>query len=122
MASFVIHHIVGSKVLSILENEYGIKLSERQKQKFLLGNLIADSSKLKLVINEDATEEEIKEAKWRHKNKVQAEKKETHFRSDDDANLCIQAPVLEKFTSKYGNLLERDISSLGYLAHLYTDK
>ena len=62
MASFVIHHIVGSKVLSILENEYGIKLSERQKQKFLLGNLIADSSKLKLVINEDATEEEIKEA------------------------------------------------------------
>ena len=122
MASFVIHHIVGSKVLSILENEYGIKLSERQKQKFLLGNLIADSSKLKLVIKEGASDEDVKEAKWRHKNKVQAEKKETHFRSDDDANLCIQAPVLEKFTSKYGNLLESDISSLGYLAHLYTDK
>lgn len=119
MASFVIHHIVGSKVLSILETEYGIILNERQKQKFLLGNLIPDSSKLKLEIKEGETE---KEAKWRHKQLGQIEKKETHFRSDDDANLCIQAPVLEKFISKYGNLLESDISSLGYLAHLYTDK
>lgn len=119
MASFVIHHIVGSKVLSILENEYGIILNERQKQKFLLGNLIADSSKLKFEIKEGETE---KDAKWRYKKLVQNEKKETHFRSDNDANLCIQSPVLEKFTYKYGELLGRDISSLGYLAHLYTDK
>ena len=119
MASFVIHYIVGSKVLSILENEYGVVLSERQKQKFLLGNLIPDSSKLKFEIMEGETE---KDAKWRFKQLVQIEKKETHFRSDDDANLCIQVPVLEKFISKYGNLLGSDISSLGYLAHLYTDK
>ena len=49
MASFVVHNIAGEKFLQLLE-ESGINLSPEQKDKFLLGNLIVDSSKIKKVI------------------------------------------------------------------------
>ena len=51
MASFVVHNIAGEKFLQLLE-ESGINLSPEQKDKFLLGNLIVDSSKIKKVIPE----------------------------------------------------------------------
>ena len=117
MASFVIHNIAGERFLSILEEEYGIKLSEEEKNTFLMANLIPDSSKLTPPAK-DADPSVIKA----HRANVQNEKVSTHFRSTEDRNLCIQAPQLEKFTEKYGDSIPSNIAYLGYLFHLYTDK
>ena len=52
MASFVIHHVAGLKFLDKLENDYGIVLSDKEKNQFLLGNLIVDSTRCKLQLKE----------------------------------------------------------------------
>ena len=122
MASFVIHNIAGEVFLRELEGKYGIVLSEEDRNKFLMGNLIVDSSRLKKVYPENITEEEKKELAFQYRKLGQAEKISTHFRGEDDLDKCIQAPVMEKFINKYGNLFNKDISVLGYFFHLYTDK
>ncbi len=119
MASFVIHHIVGERLLNLLQEKYGLLLSEEERGEFLLSNLIVDSSKLKFKQEEGETE---KDAKRRHRLAVQDEKVATHFRGSDDLDKCIQVPKLELFTEKYSSLLEGDLKALGYLFHLYTDK
>ena len=121
MASFVIHHVAGLKFLDKLENEYGISLNEKEKNQFLLGNLIVDSTRCNLKLKEGLTKEEIQELKKQHSQNVQNEKVSTHFRKLDDKDLCIQAPVVADFKTKYESLLS-DFSVLGYLFHLYTDK
>lgn len=106
MASYVIHNIAGEELLKTLKNlNYNISLKDYNK--FLMGNLIPDSSKL----DKPSTEEDI-----------QREKHTTHFRDKSDFNKTIQIPNIDKFLSKYNNLLSKDISVLGYLFHLYTDK
>lgn len=119
MASFVIHNIAAEKLLKTLEEEYGVEISEKSKDEFLLGNLIVDSSKLKFKQEEGKTLEESKKA---FRRQVQQEKVSTHFRSEDDANLCIQSPNLDKFLNKYGDLISLNLSALGYFFHLFTDK
>lgn len=121
MASFVVHNIAGEKFLRLLE-ESGINLSPEQKDKFLLGNLIVDSSKIKKVIPEGVSAEELKKIKKYYRNLIQDEKIATHFRDNNDLELCIQKPDLSKFINKYGNLFKEDISVLGYFFHLFTDK
>ena len=102
MASFVVHNIAGEKFLQLLE-ESGINLSPEQKDKFLLGNLIVDSSKIKKVIPEGVSAEELKKIKKYYRNLIQDEKIATHFRDNNDLELCIQKPDLSKFINKYGN-------------------
>lgn len=121
MASFVVHNIAGEKFLQLLE-ESSINLSPEQKDKFLLGNLIVDSSKIKKVIPEGVSAEELKKIKKYYRNLIQDEKIATHFRDNNDLELCIQKPDLSKFINKYGNLFMEDISVLGYFFHLFTDK
>lgn len=121
MASFVVHNIAGEKFLQLLE-ESSINLSPEQKDKFLLGNLIVDSSKIKKVIPEGVSAEELKKIKKYYRNLIQDEKIATHFRDSNDLKLCIQKPDLSKFINKYGNLFTEDISVLGYFFHLFTDK
>lgn len=121
MASFVIHHVAGLKFLDKLENDYGIVLSDKEKNQFLLGNLIVDSTRCKLQLKEGLTKEEIQKLKYQHSQNVQNEKISTHFRKSDDKELCIQTPVVANFKTKYESLLS-DFSVLGYLFHLYTDK
>lgn len=103
MASFVIHHTAGVKFLESLEEMNNIKLSEDDKKSFLLGNLIVDS---------------IRES---DKSKVQEEKIATHFRDRDKLDHATQYPNLEAFLKKYGHLLEKDYTVLGYFFHLFTD-
>ena len=120
MASFVIHKIAADKLLELLENEYNISLSEEEKNIFHMGNLIVDSTRTKKEKKE--TETEI-EAKKRYSKNVQQEKISTHFRGEDDLELCIQTPQLDKFTSKYQELLSKgNIPTIAYLFHLFTDK
>ncbi len=42
MASFVIHDVAGEVFLKELKEKYGIELSDIDKNKFLMGNLIVD--------------------------------------------------------------------------------
>lgn len=119
MASFVIHNIAGERLLKLLEENYGFKFTLEQRDEFLLGNLIVDSSRLKFQKVEGKTTEESKKI---FRNMVQQEKIATHFRDENDIDLCIQAPNLDKFENKYNSLLRNSLSTLGYLFHLYTDR
>lgn len=119
MASFVIHNIAGERLLKLLEDNYGVNLSVDKRYEFLLGNLIVDSSKLKFQKLDGMTEEKSKKV---FRKRVQEEKKMTHFRNEDDTDLCIQVPNLSKFENKYGDLLSSSLAAIGYLFHLYTDK
>lgn len=119
MASFVIHNIAGEKLLNLLEENYGIKLTQEQNDLFLMSNLIVDSSRVKF---NGQLGDNLEEAKRIYRRKIQDEKVATHFRNNDDANLCIQVPNLEKFENKYSNLLNNELTAIGYLFHLYTDK
>ena len=122
MASFVIHDVAGEVFLKELKEKYGIELSDIDTNKFLMGNLIVDSSKYKLVIPDNLSDEELKKIKLAHRKIVQQEKISTHFRGLDDLDKCIQAPIPDKFVEKYNYLFDKDISVLAYLFHLYTDK
>ena len=118
MASFVIHNILGEQLLRLLEEDYDIKFNLQQRNEFLLGNLIVDSSRIKFLVEDGA---DIEESKNHYRNSIQEEKLFTHFR-DNDSDLCIQVPNLEKFENKYGYLLNNNLSVIGYLFHLYSDK
>ena len=124
MASFIMHNIAGELFLKTIEKRYGFDLDEDFKNKFLLGNLIADSSKLHYdgIWEKGKTPLEIIKLRRQWQGLIQLEKSKTHFRDPADSKLCIQVPKLEKFIDKYARLLEEDVSSLGYLFHLYTDK
>lgn len=122
MASFVIHHTAGLNFLKQLEEKYHVVLTEEQKKQFLLGNLIVDSTSLKFAIPDGVSQEELKLMKKDFSRKVQEEKVSTHFRTSEDKDLCIQVPIVEKFVDKYDELIKSDMSALGYLFHLYTDK
>jgi len=123
MASFVIHHIAATRLLEVLSDKCDINFTEEEKNQFLLGNLIVDSVKTKMDIPDNLDEEEVKRIRKELKVKIQQEKVATHFRDENDSALTIQTPKIDKFIDKYINLLSNnDLSTLGYLFHLYTDK
>lgn len=122
MASFIIHHTAGIKFLQMLQEKYAIYLSEEEQNQFLLGNLIVDSTKTEIQIPKNLEEEEIKKIRKEFSTIIQNEKKATHFRDDNDQELVVQVPNLEKFLVKYSNLVTKDLTVLGYFFHLYTDK
>lgn len=121
MASFVIHDIAGEQFLNTIQNRLGISLSQAEINKFLMGNLIPDSSRVNFTIPENLSKEELKALKWQRSQAIQEEKTATHFRSPEEYDLTIQAPKLDKFIEKYNSLFSKDISVLGYFFHLYTD-
>lgn len=103
MASFVVHHTAAMHFLKKLE-ESGIKISQKNKNDFLLGNLIVDS--IDKEINVDK----------------QIQKKTTHFSENDNEDKIVQYPNLDLFLDKYIFDLENgDFKVLGYFFHLYTD-
>lgn len=122
MASFIIHTIVGEKLLNTLEENYNINISDYDKKQFLLGNLIVDSTQTDKTIPTNLDNERLTLYKMEIKNKIRKEKQTTHFRDPDKEDECIKTPLPELFLEKYYNLLLDNISVLGYLFHLYTDK
>lgn len=122
MASFVIHHVAGIEFLKQIEKNYNISLTEEQKNQFLLGNLIVDSTKLKFKIPKGLCFDEVTLLKREYSMKLQKEKISTHFRNHEDKDMCIQTPIVENFINKYEDIIKVDFSALGYLYHLYTDK
>ena len=122
MASFVIHHVAGVEFLKQIEENYNISLTQEQKNQFLLGNLIVDSTKLKFKVPKGLCSDEVTLLKREYSMKLQEEKISTHFRDLEDKDMCIQTPILENFVNKYEKIIKVDFSALGYLYHLYTDK
>lgn len=121
MASFVIHDIAGEEFLNTLQNRLNITLSQKEIRKFLMGNLIPDSSQISFKTPENISKEELNNLKKQRRQAIQDEKTSTHFRSPDENDLAIQTPRLDKFIEKYSSLFAADISVLGYFFHLYTD-
>ena len=121
MASFVMHHVAGVQFLKKINETYKVKIEEEKIYNFLLGNLIVDSSNIKLNLPDGLTKEELIDKKNNYRLKIQQEKIATHFRNEEDEKLCIQVPNISLFIEKYKNLISCDFSSLGYLFHLYTD-
>ena len=121
MASFVILHVVGTKFLETLEKKYNINLTEEEKNKFLMGNLIVDSVKTTIDIPNDSNEEVKKNFRRKAKEIVQEEKRLTHFRDERDYELVVQVPKVDDFKEKYITIFN-DITTIAYLFHLYTDK
>ena len=122
MASFVIHTIVGERFLNELEKKYNITISDYDRKLFLLGNLIPDSLKLDRTIPDNLSPEDITKYKIDLKRRIREEKRTTHFRNPSTENLCLKIPSIQLFLSKYENLVKRDMTSLGYMFHLYTDR
>lgn len=122
MASFVIHHVAGVEFLKKVEKVYSIQLTEEQKNNFLLGDLIVDSSKIDFQIPKGLESDELTFIKQKYYELIQEEKVSTHFRKHEDKNMCVQVPIVEKFIDKYNNIIKIDFSALGYLFHLYTDQ
>ena len=122
MASFIIHTLSAEMLLKELENKYQIALSQELTNKFLLGNLIVDSLRIDMNIPQNLTEQEQLDYKMYLKRKNREEKVSTHFRNPSNEDNILKLPEPSLFIEKYRNLLSQDISVLGYLFHLYTDK
>lgn len=122
MASFIIHTVIGEHFLNELENTYNITLSDYDRKQFLLGNLVVDTLTTDKRVPENIPSSEITNYKMSIKNKIRQEKLATHFRNPAKENECIKSPVPSMFLAKYKHLIKENISVLGYLFHLYTDK
>lgn len=122
MASFIIHTLAAEYLLKEIENEYGVSLSTKDTNNFILGNLIVDSLKLDTSIPNNLTYQEAINYKMELKRKIRKEKIKTHFRNIDNEDNVLKIPEPQLFINKYKHLLTKDISTLGYLFHLYTDR
>jgi hypothetical protein len=122
MASFVIQTISAEQLLKEIESIYGVELSNEQVNRFLLGNLIVDSLKLDMTIPSNLNGQELVDYKMELKIKNRQEKVSTHFRNPDNEDNVLKLPEPQIFVDKYKELLKKDISVLGYLFHLYTDR
>lgn len=122
MASFVIHTLAAETLLKEVETRYGLSLSNNDINKFLLGNLIVDSLKLDMTIPSNLTGQDLIDYKMNLKRKNREEKISTHFRNPANEENVLKLPEPTYFIDKYEVLLKQDISVLGYLFHLYTDR
>ncbi len=122
MASFIIHTIVGETLLNEIEKKYNITLSLNDRKQFLLGNLIPDSLQTDKTIPSNLKDDEKTSYKMEIKNRIRKEKLATHFRNPQKESDCLKIPETKLFVNEYGNLIQSNLSALGYLFHLYTDR
>ena len=122
MASFIIHTIVGETLLNEIEKKYNITLSLNDRKQFLLGNLIPDSLQTDKTIPSNLKDDEKTSYKMEIKNRIRKEKLATHFRNPQKESDCLKIPETQLFVNEYGNIIQSNLSALGYLFHLYTDR
>lgn len=122
MASFIIHTLSAEHLLKELESLYGVTLSKEDINKFLLGNLIVDSLKLDMTIPSHLEGQALVDYKMDLKRKNREEKVSTHFRNPLYEENILKLPEPSLFVDKYKNIIDKDISVVGYLFHLYTDR
>lgn len=122
MASYVVHYIMGEQLLNLICNRTHISISCEDKNAFRLGNLIVDVLGFGHPDVNGLSEDEIIEVRKQYREKKILKKIKTHFRSESGVDLLINSPRLDDFISKYGDLLVRDFSVMGYFFHLYIDK
>lgn len=104
MPSFAIHTVCGIELLKKL------KVDDNSKRDFIIGNILPDVSRVRDYKNKDDLDK---------RKSIQDRKMITHFRVDDD--IVLQYPDLNKFLSKYEDSVKKNIISLAYFFHLYTD-
>ena len=104
MPSFAIHTVCGIELLKKL------KVDDNSKRDFIIGNILPDVSRVRDYKNKDDLDK---------RKSIQDRKMITHFRVDDD--IVLQYPDLNKFLNKYEDSVKKNIISLAYFFHLYTD-
>ena len=104
MPSFAIHTVCGIELLKKL------KVDDNSKGDFIIGNILPDVSRVRDYKNKDDLDK---------RKSIQDRKMITHFRVDDD--IVLQYPDLNKFLDKYEGSVKKNIISLAYFFHLYTD-
>ena len=104
MPSFAIHNICGLELLDKLD------VSEEDRNKFIIGNVLPDVSRIRKFNELDDLNK---------RRAIQKRKKETHFR--DNLGRIVEYPNCEEFLKKYKKDIKEDIITLAYFFHLYTD-
>lgn len=103
MPSFVIHTVIGNELIKKLN------LTEDDKSKFIIGNLLPDTKRIRV----DSNLSEFEKRKL-----IQSEKTSTHFRTNEGV---LEYPNMDLYISKYGELCKNNIIAFAYCFHLYTD-
>ena len=104
MPSYIGHSVCAKELLKKL------KLSDVNKTKFMIGNLIPDIKQVDI----DYTLDEFV-----NKKNIQRSKRITHFRKETD--FILEYPHCRLFLEKYEKEVKRHIETLAYFFHLYTD-
>lgn len=92
MPGFIIHLAEATMIMNYMEKS----MDSQWKYEFLMGNLLPDT-------------------------RLGAEKRISHFWSEESMENIARAPKLERFLNKYGHRLNEPII-FGYYAHLYLDE
>ena len=105
MPSFAIHTICGKEILKELN------FNNLEEKEFLIGNILPDVSRVRSYKKMDSHNQ---------RKSIQDIKNITHFRIEDD--IILSYPDVDKFLKKYlKDIQERNIVTLAYFFHLYTD-
>ena len=104
MPSFAIHNICGLELLK------KFNIDEGNRNKFIIGNILPDVSRIRNYNELDDIS---------RRKAIQKRKKETHFRKK--TGKIIEYPDCDEFLKKYGKEINNDIVTLAYFFHLYTD-
>lgn len=87
-----------------------LKLSEDEKMRFLIGNLIPDIKQVDIDYSLD---------EFINKKNIQRSKRVTHFRRK--TNKILEFPNCDVFLEKYEREIKKHIETLAYFFHLCTD-
>ena len=104
MPSFIGHTACAFKLIEQL------KLTEEEKTKFIIGNLIPDIKQVDIDYSLD---------EFINKKNIQRSKRVTHFRRN--TNKILEFPNCDTFINKYEKETKKHIETLAYFFHLCTD-
>lgn len=104
MPSYIGHSVCGIELLKRLN------VTDEERIKFIIGNLVPDIKQVDIDYELD---------EFINKKNIQRSKRITHFRKK--TNKILEYPHCGLFLRKYEDLVKRNIETLAYFFHLYTD-